>query len=66
MGITVQDIADIMIDSCNFKIYDVAIDDYIYDGWSDDIPEDIGYLEVQTIDVPDKRIAMVLNVDSEY
>lgn len=66
MGITVADIAELMIDSCTFRLYDADIDAYIYEGWSDEIPDEYAYLEVQTIDVPEENRALTLNVSTSY
>ena len=66
MGITVADIAELMIDTCTFRLYDADIDAYVYEGYSDEIPDEYADLEVQTIDIPEEKWALTLNVSTSY
>lgn len=64
---TVSDLTDLFVESTlqTVAIWDCGKDEEVFRGTIDDIPEDLQYLEVQSIDTIEKNSdVFTINVDS--
>ena len=65
---TVSDLTDLFVDTTlqTVAIWDCAKDEEVFRGSIDDIPEDLQYAEVQSIDNIEKNDDVItINIDSE-
>ena len=64
----VNELCELFVDAGfqNVKIYDISKDsEIVFEGKADDIPQDLEYLDVHSIDNLEQNCVLGINIDSE-